>query len=699
MNKNGHRWLKEPMRVLDLVFTPKLENYPMQEVVKVCRKMHANVIHFHCQYNMRGGFDETEMFFKSRLSKKKNRDVIGEFLPLAKKAGIRTVVYMNLHWFTKTFADAHPDWWVMTYEGKHIEHLYGDDDASFCINSPWRNWSFTLLEDVCNYEIDGVFYDGPVAFLRRGGCFCAHCRKLFQETYGREMPAPDQSKREDYALLREFTVNSMVRYYRDAMHVIRTARPGIVGYANYANVAEPDWAAGRANRRLIPEMDALLAEGGFMYGRASKAIFKTGASSRLYETQSGEKPSINAVSMAFSPWRWISLSGAETRVLLSEASVGVNPYYAIFIHGIEMPGIEAAGDVYGFLAKNTKYYRKTVSGARVALLQSAQTLNTYAGVDIPWADLSYQKEKRAEAVGNYSRSFYGFYEMLLRSRIPFDVIDETRLTEAGLDRYGAIVLPNAACLSDGQCASLTSFVRDGGKVVADFESSHYDEYGQRRENFGLSEVFGARSLNDVSGHRRWDYVYTVDKEATHLTWMKTDFFPAPRRNLRVAIKEGIVQAVFSEPLISNIIASGKRSDQAFLIENRFGEGRCFYFPTMFGEFYEETHADMYPRLLAEILGRETVPVSVMGAPHMMDVHLRLQPRQKRTMVHLVNLELGPIDEIVPAYRVKVDVQVDYPVKTATALRSGKMLKFKQKKGVVSLTLPELLEFEVIALEG
>jgi hypothetical protein len=120
---------------------------------------------------------------------------------------------------------------------------------------------------------------------------------------------------------------------------------------------------------------------------------------------------------------------------------------------------------------------------------------------------------------------------------------------------------------------------------------------------------------------------------------------------------------------------------------------------MFGEFYEETHADMYPRLLAEILGREAVPVSVTGAPHMMDVHLRLQPKQKRTMVHLVNLELGPIDEIVPAYRVKVDVQVDYPVKTATALRSGKTLKFKQKKGMVSLTLPELLEFEVIAIEG
>ncbi len=699
MSEKSPKWLGDPMRVLDLVFTPRLEDLSMQDVMKVCRKMHANVIHFHCQYNMRGGFDETEMFFKSRLSKKKNRDVLGEFLPLAKKAGIRTVVYMNLHWFTKKFADTQPDWWVMTHEGKRIEHLYGDDDASFCINSPWRDWSFTLLKDVCKYEIDGVFFDGPVAFLRRGGCFCVHCQRMFQKKHRREMPAPDQGNREEYALLREFTVDSMVRYYHDAMKVIRSARPGIVGYANYANVAEPDWAAGRANRRLIPEMDALLAEGGFMYGRVSRAIFKTGASSRLYETQAGDKPSINAVSMAFSPWRWVSLSGAETRVLLSEASVGVNPYYAIFIQGIEADGIEAAADVYEFLKKNTKYYRKTVSGARVALLQSAQTLNTYGGVDIPWADLGYQKEKRAEAVGNYSRSFYGFYEMLIRARVPFDVIDEARLGEGDLDRYEAIVLPNAACLSDDQCAVLTAFVGAGGKVVADFESSHYDEYGQRREDFGLAELFGARSGNEVSNHRRWDYAYIVEGNAPHFSWMETDFFPAPRRNLRVTPEEGSVQAVFSEPLVSNIIASGTKSDQAFLIENRFGKGSCFYFPTMFGEFFEETRAQMYPRLLAEILGQEALPVKVTGAPHMMDVYLRRQARQKRTMVHLVNLELGPIDEIVPAQKVIIEAQVSYPVKTATALRSGKVLKFKQRGEQVKVTLPELQEFEVIALEG
>ena len=698
MTQSVPKWFEEPFRVLDLVFTPRLEDYPMEEVVRVCRRMHANVIHFHCQYNMKGGFNEHEMYFKSRLAKKTNRDVLGEFLPLAKKAGIRTVVYLNLHWYTRPFADEHPDWWVVKHDGARLEGLYGDDDASFCINSPWRDWSFTLLEDVCSYPVDGVFFDGPVAFLRREGCYCEHCQRLFRETYGREMPAPDRANRDDYALLREFTVTSMVRYYRDATHVVRTNREGAVVYGNYANVAEPDWAAGRSNRLLIPEMDALLAEGGFMYGRASKAIFKTGASSRLYETQAGSKPSINAVSMAFSPWRWVSLSAPETQVLLSEASVGVNPYYAIFVQGIDMPGVDAAADVYGFLKKNTKYYRKTVSGATVALLQSAQTLNTYGGVDIPWADLGYQKEQRAAEIGNYSRSFYGFYDMLIRSRVAFDIVDEQRLTEGDLGRYTALVLPNAACLSDSQCESLVSFVRAGGKLVADFETSHYDEHGQRRKDFGLAELFGVQSGNAVSDHRRWDYGFVTDPVAPHLGWMQTDYFPAPRRNLTVTPTAGTVQAVFSESVTSNIVASAQRTDNPLLVQNRLGEGICYYFPTMFGEFFEETQAQMYPRILAEIIGRD-LPLAVSGAPNLIDVHLRLQPSRKRTMVHLVNLELGPIDEIIPARGLRLEVAVAHPVTSVTALRSGKSIRFRSNGTRVAFTLSELKEFEVLALEA
>jgi len=699
MNEEKQQWIEQPLRILDLIFTPRLDDYPMEDAIAMCKKMHANVIHFHCQYNMRGGFADHEMYFKSRWSTKDNRDVLGEFLPLAKEADIRTVVYVNLHWFTKTFVERNPDWSVVMHNGERLDHLYGDDDSSLCINSPFRDWSFSLLEDVCAYPIDGVFFDGPVFFMRRGACYCQHCQRLFQQQHQRDLPAPDQSNAEDYALLREFAVSSMVRYYHDAMQVVRKGGSDVVGYGNCANVAEPDWAAGRANRRLIAEMDALLAEGGFMGGRPSKAIYKTGASSRLYETQAAGKPSINAVSMAFSPWRWVSLSSSETQVLLSEASIGVNPYYAIYLQGIEMPGIEGAAEVYGFLEKNEEYYKQTESGAKVALLQSGQTLNCYSGVDVPWADLGYQQAQQAESVGNYSRSFYGFTEMMIRSGIPFDIVDEPFLTEGDLTRYEAMVLPNAACLSDAQCTALTAYVREGGKLLADFESSHYDESGSRRDEFALTELFGVSSENAISDHRRWDYVFVTDSPEGPPSWMDAKHFPAPRRNLKVKTRTAKVHAVFSKPLISNVIATAERSDDPFLVENRFGEGVCYFFPTMFGEFFEETHAEIYPQIIAELLSDGAGDAKLTGAPNQIDIQVRKQVDKKRTMIHLVNLELGGTGDILPAHNLNLTVKPGHEVRNVMALRVGKELEFHVKKREVRVALPALREFEVIVLEG
>jgi hypothetical protein len=692
-------WFQQPLRILDLVYNARMADYPMAEVVSICQRMHANVIHFHCQYNMRGGFDEDGMFFRSRLARRANRDVLAEFLPLARRAGLRTVVYANLHWFTKAFADEHPDWWVIRHDGSRLESLYGDDDTSLCINTPWRDWSHILLEDLCQYPIDGVFFDGPIWFLSREGCYCPDCRRLFAAQFGRSMPAPDRQIREDYALLRRFGVESMRRYYADAMAVLRRCRPEVVGYGNCANASEPDWAAGRANRVLVPLTDALLAEGGFMYGRAARALLKTGASSRLYVTQAAGKPTINAVSMAFSPWRWVSLSPAETRVLLSEAAAGTSPYYAIFLPGLHLPGVEAAAEVYAFLARHARYLRRNESAATVALLQSGQTLSGYSGVDIPWTDLGYQQASRAEAVGNHSRALAGFGEMLVRLRVPFDIIDEPRLEEPGLDRYRYLLLPNAACLSEAQCQAIGAFVQRGGTVIADFETSHYDEDGHRRRELGLSELFGVSSTNRVSPFRRWDYALAASGVHGPLSGRPVAYLPAPRHNLVVTPQGAEVHATFSAPVVSNIVAVVEPSPEPFLVRRGLGQGVCWYLPGTFGELFEETRAEACLELLAELLPVADRPVRLAGPPHQIDVHLRRQVGRRRLLVHLTNLELGPIGAVVPAHRLDVDVAVPFAVTAVSALRAGRALRFRQREDRVQLRLPALHEYEVVLLEG
>lgn len=692
-------WLRKPLRILDFLFNARIEDMPMSAVVDEALRMSANVVHFHCMENMHGGFDEQGLYFRSRCSKREHRDVLAEYLPLARAADLRTVVYVNLHWYTRAFVDEHPDWTVLKADGSRVERLYGDDDSTFCLNSPWRAWSFRLLEDICRYPVDGIFFDGPIMFSGRGGCFCPSCRRKFAAGHGRELPAADPRRPEDFAAVRGFTVASMEDWYRDAMGVLRAARPGIVGYANCANVAEPDWTVGRSNRRLVPHLDALLAEGGFMYGRPADAgFFKTGASSRLYEVQAGGKPFINAVSMAYSPWRWVSMSASETRSLLAEASTGSSPYYAVFLQGAGMEGVRAAGEVYRFLAENRDCYEGTRSAATVALLQSGETLGLYKGVDIPWADLSYQGESRAEAVGNYSRAFYGWYELLLRARVPFDLIDEQALEEGRAAGYRVLVLPNAACLADGPCAAVERFVEAGGTLLADFETSHYDGEGRRRTDFGLARVFGASSRNAVSAHRRWDYAFPEEAMETLFRGTETDFLPAPRRNLEVTVTTGAAAAFLSVPIPSNIAASTLKSADPFLISNTLGGGRCFYFPAMVGEFYQEMHPGQYLPLVRNLVDSAgPLPVRVAGGPPVLDVRPRLQEDRGRLLLHLIGFTALAQSRGVPSRDVRVEVDLGRPARQVRALRLGRTLRFRQAGGTVSFRLPVLEEFELITV--
>ena len=77
-----------------------------------------------------------------------------------------------------------------------------------------------------------------------------------------------------------------------------------------------------------------------------------------------------------------------------------------------------------------------------------------------------------------------------------------RLLDADhMDRFKTLILPNIAALSDEQCRQLRAFVDRGGSLVATYETSLYDEWGARRDDFGLADLFG---VSFAGSHRGAD---------------------------------------------------------------------------------------------------------------------------------------------------------------------------------------------------
>jgi beta-galactosidase GanA len=91
----------------------------------------------------------------------------------------------------------------------------------------------------------------------------------------------------------------------------------------------------------------------------------------------------------------------------------------------------------------------------------------------------------------------GFYEALVEARIPFEMVHDRCLDAARLADFRTLILPNIAALSEEQCGQLRDFVERGGGMVATYETSLYDEWGVRRKDFGLADLFGARYAGRV----------------------------------------------------------------------------------------------------------------------------------------------------------------------------------------------------------
>jgi len=93
----------------------------------------------------------------------------------------------------------------------------------------------------------------------------------------------------------------------------------------------------------------------------------------------------------------------------------------------------------------------------------------------------------------YYDEFMGTLMMLVESNIPFRVIDARDLKS--INNFDFVILPDFACMNDSQAEEIREYVKNGGKIIAINDTSLYTQYGKRRNNFLLTDVFGINFIN------------------------------------------------------------------------------------------------------------------------------------------------------------------------------------------------------------
>ena len=136
-----------------------------------------------------------------------------------------------------------------------------------------------------------------------------------------------------------------------------------------------------------------------------------------------------------------------------------------------------------FFHRNFEHYRDIDNVADVASLHS-------------YASLAYDNDRATV-------STMLFEQAMIQARVPFDIIFDDNLKD--LRKYRVLVLADQECLNDEKLELIRKFVESGGSLVATEHSTLYNEWRERRRNFGLADLFkvdaprwrGAREPEDI----------------------------------------------------------------------------------------------------------------------------------------------------------------------------------------------------------
>jgi len=686
-----HWWQREPIRILDLLnFYDQIDMWPPEETARRKAALGFPVDNMYVHL-LKHGFDDEGFYFKTSLASRQRPDFLGPYLPAARRHGMRVTAYFNVHYYTNEFGAKHRDWLQVRENGQPLGAEYGSG-TDFCVNSPWLEWVKQGLADLCRYPIDGVFFDGPI--FRPDTCYCQHCRRKFKERYGTDLPSKKRRKGLPPQRLLEFQTESLVDFLRDTRAVIKAANPEIGFYMN-GGALGGNWATGRMNRRLVEQQDWLASEGGFIYNDLTRTpLWKPGMRARLLETQAGGKPVVVIAGAMQKPWTYTVLPPAELRLLYADSMAnGAGIYYSLTPTMLDQPETRAIADINAFFTRNLDYYRRTRSEARVALVWSDTTVNTYEGSAAQLMDM-YDVPARRE-IGNPESEFWGLAEALLRAHVPFDVIDDWTLERDPLSRYRLVVLPNVASMSDHTAARLREYVRSGGHLLATFETSLYNELGEKRPDFALAGPFGASSSGSVAGPRRWDY---MSPALAHpfLAGLAPRFAPSTIYYAQTAPRTAKVLARYTRKAIGPYDGESVPGPDPAVLVTAWGTGQAAYIPGDLGATlatYRMT--DLYQ--LVENAVRSLAPpeVTVESGPGSMELVVRSQDNGRRWLIHLVNFTAEmtrPIRQVIPFENLRIRVPARFH--RARSLVTPRDLALNGG----AFTLPRVSEYEVIVVE-
>jgi hypothetical protein len=629
-----------------------------------------------------------------------DRDPFGDLVAGCRKLGMVVIARTDPHATYDDIHEAHPDWIAVDAAGQKRRHWASPEMWVSCALGPYN---FDLMTQVHReimtlYRVDGIFIN---RWAGSGMCYCEHCRRNFQAASGRDLPRASDARdpaRRAYTVWQQERLFALWRLW-DAE--VRKINPDSCVIPNTGG-----GATSPLDMKMIGELaPTLFAD---RQGRSGvMAPWAIGKNAKEYRSTMGKKPIGGIFSVGVEEayrWKDSVQSPAEIRLWVADAVAnGLRPWFTKFsgtLHDRRWLGV--VEEIYNWHHRVEKYLRNESPLARVGLVISQQS---------SWFQDGTRPGRGVED------HVLGWYQALIEARIPFEMVHDRLLDQSHLGSFKTLILPGIAALSGDQCRQLRDFVHRGGSLLATYDTSLCDEWGNDRSNFGLADLFGVSFKGHGPGPMRNSYLrLESDSRTGQRHPILAGLEDAPRiingtwRLNVTASREFDTSPLTLIPSypdlpMEKVYPRVEKTDIAQVYVRELGPSRIVYFPwdidRVFWELLSPDHG-LLMRNAVHWATNEEPPVRVTGSG-VLDVTVW---RQKSSLtVHLVNLTnpmmmKGPIRELFPVGPQEVVLRLPDGVKARKVrlLVADRERDFRQAENRLTVEVPSILAHEVVAID-
>jgi len=654
------------------------------------------------------------------------RDLFGELCKAAHEDGLAVFARMDSNRAHEDFFTVHPDWFTIDAAGN--PYKAGDLYIS-CINGPYYQEHIpSVISEISGlYQPEG-FTDNSWSGLGAGSiCYCENCRRSFREKTGREIP-----------LKRDWDDRGYQEWIR--WNYIRRLEIWDLNNRTSKNAGGPQCIWSGMNSGSISQQSASFRDIKEICRRAEIIMLD----SQARNDSGGFQQNADTGKLLHGLLGWNKLipesmamyqAGRPTFRLASKPVPEARMWMLEGIAG----GIQPWWHYVGAYHEDRRIYHTpaTVFAWHHANEEFLVNRKPLATVGVVWSQMNTDFYGRDDAEILVELPWRGIIQALIRARIPYIPVhaDHIDRESAGLS---LLILPNVGAVTDDQTAALVRFAKAGGALIVTGESSLYNEWGDKREDFALGDLLGVHmkesggsgtgaTIRKRIGETHHSYLRLIPEMKGKIAGPRTGREPAitgERHPVLHGFEEtdilsygGFLEPVSVDPgaeILMTFIPPfpiyppetawmrEPRTDIPGLILNDTpGTGRVAFMPADLDRQFARYNLPDHGNLLANLIRwavMDSIPLEV-DCPGLIDCNIYLQ--QGRLILHIVNLTSAgtwrqPVDEFIaigPA-NIRVRLPEDVNGRKVELLVSGERIAHTINNRWVHFRVNSILDHEL-----